>query len=109
VAVASLAEEAANVPALMGAIEALREQGLTGPVVVRTFIQCRILPLRERAHPLWLHQGNTNLMMEFPYPISAELLRVLMIGAVDVEYPGEGVEPPPFDAENPPPMGHPFA
>jgi hypothetical protein len=48
-------------------------------------------------------------MMEFLYLILAELLRVLIIGAIDVEYPGEGVGPPPFDAENPPPMGHPFA
>jgi hypothetical protein len=42
------------------------------------------------------------------YPISAELLRVLMIGAVGVKYPGEGVGPPPFDVEQPPPIGHPF-
>jgi hypothetical protein len=34
---------------------------------------------------LWLHQGITDPMMEFPYPISVELLRVLMIGAIGVE------------------------
>ena len=50
-----LAEEAVDVPALVGAIEALRGQGLTRLVVVRTFIHRWILPLRERAHPLWLH------------------------------------------------------
>ena len=50
-----LAEEAAEVLALVGAIEALRSQGLTGLVVVRTFIQHQILPLRERAHLLWQH------------------------------------------------------
>jgi len=48
-----LAEEATKVLALMGAIKALRAQGLTGLMVVRTFIQRQILPLRERAHPLW--------------------------------------------------------
>jgi ABC-type sugar transport system substrate-binding protein len=42
-----------EVPAVMGAIRALKEQGLTGPVVVRTFIHHKILPLRERVHPLW--------------------------------------------------------
>jgi hypothetical protein len=46
-----LAEENTKVLALMGAIEALKAQGLIGPVVVRTFIQRQILPLRERAHP----------------------------------------------------------
>jgi hypothetical protein len=50
-----LVGEVAEVPALMGAIEALKAQGLTRPVVVRTFIQHQILPLRERAHPLWQH------------------------------------------------------
>jgi hypothetical protein len=30
-------------------------------------------------------------MMEFPYPILSELFRVLMIGAIGVEYPGEGI------------------
>jgi hypothetical protein len=48
-----LVEEATEVPALVGAIKALRAQGLTAPVVVRTFIQRWILQLRERAHPLW--------------------------------------------------------
>jgi hypothetical protein len=48
-------EEAVDVPALAGAIEALRAQGLTGPVVLRTFIHHWIHPLRERAHSLWLH------------------------------------------------------
>ena len=49
------AEDVVDVPALVGAIEALRGQGLTRLVVVRTFIHRWILPLRERAHPLWLH------------------------------------------------------
>jgi hypothetical protein len=35
-------------------------------------------------------------MMEFPYPILEDLRRVLMIGGVGVEYPGEGVGPPPL-------------
>jgi hypothetical protein len=47
-------------------------------------------------------------MIEFPYPILEELFRVLMIGAIGVEYPGKGVGPPPFDAEHPSPMGHPL-
>jgi hypothetical protein len=34
--------------------------------------------------------------MELPYPISVELLRVLMIGAISVEYSGKGVWPPPL-------------
>jgi hypothetical protein len=84
-----------DIPTLIGAVEALRAQGLTRTVVVRTFVQCQILPLRERAHPLWLHQGITDPMMEFPYPISSELLRVLMIRAIGVEYPGEGIGPSP--------------
>ena len=50
-----LVEEATKVPTLIGAIETLRAQGLTGPMVVRVFIHRWILPLRERAHPLWLH------------------------------------------------------
>jgi hypothetical protein len=89
-----LVKEAMDMPTLVGAIEALRAQGLTIAVVVRTFIHRQILPLRERVHPLWLHQGITNPMMEFPYPISMELLRVLVIGAIGVEYPGEGVDLP---------------
>jgi hypothetical protein len=48
-------------------------------------------------------------MIEFPYPILEELFRVLMIGAIGVEYPGKGVGPPPFDAEHPSPVGHPLA
>lgn len=48
-----MVDEAVGVLALMEVIEALKEQGLTGPVVVRTFIHHRILPLRERTHPLW--------------------------------------------------------
>jgi hypothetical protein len=82
----------------MGAIEALRVQGLTRPVVVRTFIRHRILPMREQAQVLWQHPPDP--MMEFPYPISEELFRVLMIGAVGVEYPRKGVGPPLFDAEH---------
>ena len=35
-----LEEEVADVPTLLVAIEALKAQGLTGPVVVRTFIHC---------------------------------------------------------------------
>jgi hypothetical protein len=88
-----------DVPTLMGAIEALRVQGLTRLVVVRTFIYHRIIVMRERTQPLWQHP--TNPMMEFPYPISEELFRVLMIGAVGVEYLREGIRPPSFDAEHP--------
>lgn len=44
--------------------------------------------------------------MEFPYSISEELLRVLMLGAIRVNYQGEGISPTHFDAEHPPPMGH---
>jgi hypothetical protein len=40
-------------------------------------------------------------MMEFPYPISKELFRVLMIGAIGVEYPGEGIGSPSFIVEHP--------
>lgn len=40
-------------------------------------------------------------MMEFPYPILEELFKVLMIRAIGVEYPGKGIEPPPFDTEHP--------
>jgi hypothetical protein len=92
----------------MEAIEALKEQGLTGLVVVRTFIHLGILPLRERAHLLWQHQGITDLMMEFPHPILEELLRVLMIGAIDVGYLGAGVGPVHFSIEHSPLAGHPF-
>jgi hypothetical protein len=46
--------------------------------------------------------------MEFPYPISEELLRVLMIGAVGMDYQGANNGPPPFSAEHPPPMGYPL-
>jgi hypothetical protein len=35
-------------------------------------------------------------MMEFLYPILSELLRVLMIGAISVEYLGEGIGPSPL-------------
>jgi hypothetical protein len=38
--------------------------------------------------------------MELPYPISEGLLRVLMIRAVGVEYLGEGIESPLFDAKH---------
>ena len=72
----------------MEAIKALSAQGLAGPVVVRSFIHRRILPLRERAHSLWLYQGITDPMMEFPYPISEMLLQVLMLEAISVDYPG---------------------
>ena len=34
-------------------------------------------------------------MMEFPYPILEELLRVLMLKVVIVNYPGAGISPPP--------------
>jgi hypothetical protein len=34
-----LAVEVADVPALVGAVDALRGQGLTGPVIIRTFIE----------------------------------------------------------------------
>jgi hypothetical protein len=50
---------------------------------------------------LWQHQGITDPMMEFPYPISEELFRVLMIRAISVEHTGEGVGPPPFDTKHP--------
>jgi hypothetical protein len=106
----TLAGEVTEVLALMGAIEALKAQGLTRPVVVHMFIQRWILPLRERVHPLWQHQGITDPMMDFPYPISKGLLRVLMIGAVGANYLGadaSGLSP--FSTEHPPPAGHPFA
>jgi hypothetical protein len=80
------AEDAVDVPALIGAIEALRALGLTGPVVVCMFIHRWILSLRERAHSLWLHKGITNPMMEFPYPISEMLLWVLMLEAVGANF-----------------------
>jgi hypothetical protein len=50
-----LAKEAAYVPSLIRVVKAPRVQGLTGPMVVHTFVHHQILPLRERAHPLWLH------------------------------------------------------
>jgi hypothetical protein len=103
-----LADEVVGVPALMEAIEALKEQGLTGLVVVRTFIHLHILPLRERAHLLWQHQGITDSMMEFPYPILEEFPRVLMIRVVSADYPGAGVGPIHFSGEHSPPAGHPF-
>ena len=59
-------------------------------------------------HPLCQHQGITDMVMEFSYPILGELLWVLMIRAVGVNYPGEGVGPTPFSAEHPPPVGHPL-
>ena len=43
---------------------------------------------------MWQHLWLTNPMMKFPYPISKELFRVLMIRAVYVEYLGESVGPP---------------
>jgi hypothetical protein len=46
--------------------------------------------------------------MEFPYPISEEILSVLMISAVGVDYPGEGIGPTPFSTDHPPPVGHPL-
>jgi hypothetical protein len=69
-----LVEEVVEVPALMGAIKVLKAQGLTGPMVVHTFVQRQILLLRERVHPLWQHQGIVDPMMEFPYPILRDLL-----------------------------------
>ena len=44
--------------------------------------------------------------MEFPYPILEELFRVLMIRAIGVNYPREGIDPTPFSAEHPSPTGH---
>jgi hypothetical protein len=73
--------------------------------VVHTFIHHQILPLRVRVHPLWQHQGIVDPMMEFPYPISEEILSVLMISAVGVDYPGEGIGPTPFSTDHPPPVG----
>ena len=53
-----LTEEAVEMLALMGVVEALKAQGLIGPVVVHTFVHRRILPLRERVHPLWSTRGS---------------------------------------------------
>jgi len=97
-------EEAVDVPTLRGAIEAPRAQGLTEPVVVCMFIHRWILPLREQAHPLWLHQGITDLMMEFPYAISETLLWVLMLEAVGMDYSAL----PPFNADHPSSASQPF-
>jgi hypothetical protein len=47
-------------------------------------------------------------MVESPYPIAEELLRVLMLEAIGVNYPGVGIGPPHFSADHPPPAGHPF-
>ena len=41
-------------------------------------------------------------MMKFSYPILEELLRVLMIGVIGMDYPGPGVRPIPFSTEHPP-------
>jgi hypothetical protein len=90
-----LAEEATKVPALMGAIESLKAQGLTGLVVVCTFIQHQILPLRKRAHPLWQQQEVIDLMMEFPYPISEGATLGVDDQGSRRELPGVGVRPPP--------------
>ena len=65
-------------------------------MVVRMFIHRQILPLMEWAHLLWLHQGMTDPMMEFPYPISETPLWVSMLEAIDVNYPGAGIGPPPL-------------
>ena len=46
--------------------------------------------------------------MEFLYPISKELLRVLLIRAIGADYLGAGSSPAPFSAEHPPPAAHPF-
>ena len=47
-------------------------------------------------------------MMEFPYPISETLHRVLMLEAIDIDYLRAGVGPPPFNTDHPPPANHPF-
>jgi hypothetical protein len=77
-------------------------------VVVRTFIHHRILPLRERVHSLWQHQGIVDLMIEFLNPIPDGLFWVLMIEAISVDYRGEGVGPIPSRKEHPPSVGHPL-
>lgn len=100
----SLAAEVTDIAALMGAIDILRGQGLTGPVIVCTFIERRILPLRERSRLLWTYEGLTNPMMEFQYPISDMVLRGLMLDATSLNYPGV----PPFGADRPHLANHPF-
>lgn len=47
-------------------------------------------------------------MMEFGYPILEHLLVQLMVVAVGVDFPSEGVGPAPYIVENPPPEGHPL-
>ena len=63
-------------------------------MVVRTFIHRWVLPLREQAHLLWLHQGIIDPMMEPPYPILETLLWVLMLKAISTNYLGLSVGPP---------------
>lgn len=104
-----LAAEAVDVPSLMGAIEALREQGLNGLVIIRMFIERRILPLREWSHPLWTYEGFLDLMMEFLYLIPDTVLRVLMLDAAGMNYHGASVGPRPFSADHPCPANHPLA
>jgi hypothetical protein len=48
-------------------------------------------------------------MMEFSYPILDTVLRIVMLEAVGLNYPGAGVGPCPFDIYHPRPMDHPFA
>ena len=51
-------------PNLLDAIKDLKDQGLMGTRVIRTFICCRVLALKMRHHPQWEFQGPTDPTIE---------------------------------------------
>jgi hypothetical protein len=48
----------------LDAIKDLKDWGLTGMRVIRTFIGRRVLPLKMRHHPQWEFRGPTNPTIE---------------------------------------------
>jgi hypothetical protein len=62
----------AHVPTLLDAIKDLKDWGLTGMRVIRTFIGCRVLPLKMRQHPQWPFQGPKDPTIELMVTISED-------------------------------------
>jgi len=98
------------VPNLLDAIKNLKDQGLTGTRVIRTFIGRRVLPLKMRHHPQWELRGQPNPIIESRVTIREDDLdqRVMKVMGEYMMDRGRRESSVAFNAGHPPPTDGPL-
>jgi hypothetical protein len=99
-----------HVPNLLDEIKDLKDQGLMGTRVIRTFIGHRVLPLKMRHHPQWEFRGPMDPTIESRVTIREDDLDQWVMKVMG-EYMwdhGRGESPKAFSTDHPPPTDRPL-